>query len=481
MDKQPVARRRPRPPRAKPSNAPPRQTFKQTVLVIVTDDPAFIEPQLDDGREVFRWNAAKTGSEGGFSGDPSDSDTYTIIRNRPHVSAVVALRDGQQNEAAARAIHQMNQDVAILLVGDTPSSSETRQLAQHVDSRAALSLTLEEELRRLETLMRVRALREFAEEEDVVPILVHKDPDPDALASALAIRTLLRRPPDETPVLTLDEMTRPENRRMADLLELQVTQVTREELLGFNRIICTDVQPREQFESAGVELAVIDHHPVESGYDAEYVDIRPRYGATATILTEYLRADDERHIGDALATGLVYAIKTDTDGLSRGVHPADVAAYTFLLERADPTLLRRIERPSLSEETARAYGCALSNLVLVGELAVAYMGELPVDQSHILADLADTGLAIEHATWAAAGALVEGNLVITLRRLGGSPGAGDLARRLASRGGSGGGHETMARAVLPLDAEWGVLKDAPLEVGRDLLVKRVTEEVEQLR
>jgi hypothetical protein len=39
----------------------------------------------------------------------------------------------------------------------------------------------------------------------------------------------------------------------------------------------------------------------------------------------------------------------------------------------------------------------------------------------------------------------------------------------------------MARTVLPLDAEWGALKDAPLEAGRDLLVKRLTEELEHLR
>jgi nanoRNase/pAp phosphatase (c-di-AMP/oligoRNAs hydrolase) len=481
MDNHPAVRRRPRPPRARQSNAPPRQTFKQTVLVIVTDDPDFIEPELDDGREVLRWHAAESTDQHSFTGDPTQCETFELIRKRPHVSAVVALSDPAQNEAAARAIHDVNEDVGVLLVGETASASAVEDLAQRVDSRAAICETVEQELRRLETLMRVRALREFADEVPVVPILIHRDPDPDALASALAIRTLLRRPPDESPVVTLDEMTRPENRRMADLLELQVIQVTPEELCGFERVICADMQPREQFDGNGVALAVIDHHPVESGYDAEFLDIRPRYGATASILTEYLRADDERRIRDALATGLVYGIKTDTDGLSRGVHPADVKAYTYLLEHADPTLLRLIERPSLSEETARAYGNALANLVLEGELAVAYLGDLAVDQSHILADVADRGLSIEQATWAAAGALVEGRLVVTLRRLGGEPGAGDLARRLSANGGSGGGHATMARAVLPLEKEWSALKGAPLEAGRDLLVKRISAELEAMR
>ena len=35
--------------------------------------------------------------------------------------------------------------------------------------------------------------------------------------------------------------------------------------------------------------AIIDQHPKTKKWDAPYVDIRPEYGATATILIEYLR------------------------------------------------------------------------------------------------------------------------------------------------------------------------------------------------
>lgn len=489
MESYPAIRRHPRTPRPDQPDAPPRQTYAQLTLVIITDDPAFREPRVDENTQVWCWTAARRArAPNQFAGDPTAARTYAWTRELPDVSAIVALLDPKHTAAAMAALQEANPLAAVLVVSASQLPAGAGSLTRPVDWHAALRRSLEIELGLLETLKRVHALRAFAADAPVVPILVHQDPDPDALASALAIRALLQRPAQHAPILTLDAMTRPENRRMAELLDIQVTQVSLAELEGFDRIICVDMQPRELLSSPRSDsrprarkFAIIDHHPFEGGYPAEYIDIRPRYGATATILTEYLRADDERRINKWLATGLVYAIKTDTDNLSRGVSAADVAAYTFLLERVAEPLLRRIERPALSAQTAGAYGRALAGLLLRNDLAVAYLGRISVDQSHILADLADFCLTIEEATWAAAAAIVEERLVITLRHLGGEPGAGQLARALSAAGGAGGGHATMARAVLPLLNEWGALPDAPLEIGSTLLLERLTAELERIR
>jgi len=76
---------------------------------------------------------------------------------------------------------------------------------------------------------------------------------------------------------------------------------------------------------------------------------------------------------------------------------------------------------------------------------------------------------------------VQGRLVITLRSLGTEPGAGALARRLAGASGTGGGHRSMARAVLRLDEEWGALSDAPPEKAKAILLERISAELETLR
>ena len=62
---------------------------------------------------------------------------------------------------------------------------------------------------------------------------------------------------------------------------------------------------------------IIDHHYTEGEkINAELMDIRPKVGATATIMTSYLR-DFNIEINEQLATGLLYGILVDTDNFKR--------------------------------------------------------------------------------------------------------------------------------------------------------------------
>lgn len=295
-------------------------------------------------------------------------------------------------------------------------------------------------------MKRVREIRAFVRDTRVVPILVQRDPDPDGMAAALGIRALLDRVEAESPVISLGEVTRSENQRMAELLDLRVVRITAPELNGFERIIAVDTQPSPTESS--VRWAVVDHHPVREGYSADFVDIRPDMGAAATMVTEYLRASDERRINARLATALIYGIRTDTEVLRRGATPADVEAYAFLQARADQELLRKIGRPAFSKAGVHAIGRALAGLATRGHIAVAYAGRLDDPTSHILPTLADLCLGIEGVSWSAAAGLVGDELVINIRRVGGGVGAGDLARTLAEEEGMGGGHKSMARVAL---------------------------------
>src|SRR5512146_3284050 len=118
-------------------------------------------------------------------------------------------------------------------------------------------------------------LGEFTAGAAAVPILIHQDPDPDAVASAFGIRALLDRPEEQAPIVTLGGAVRPENRRMMQLLNLRVTEVSPEELYRFDRLITVDTQPRGLDAARLGRLAVIDHHPQDEGYTAEVLDIRP--------------------------------------------------------------------------------------------------------------------------------------------------------------------------------------------------------------
>ena len=102
-------------------------------------------------------------------------------------------------------------------------------------------------------------------ENDRIAIVLQDDPDPDAMSSAIALRTLLGRNKLTTPIFAFKPVTRPENRTMTHLLEIEVAAAETEELRGYDKIAMVDVEPPYFGERLPRADIVIDHHP---GYQA---------------------------------------------------------------------------------------------------------------------------------------------------------------------------------------------------------------------
>jgi nanoRNase/pAp phosphatase (c-di-AMP/oligoRNAs hydrolase) len=458
----------------------------ENVLLIVSDRDFVWQGYRAPNRVVKRWIGERKADESheeaeAFTGDPTLPGTYAPMVGDANLCAVVDLRDAERARGAIGALRAVRPEAAVLVI---TASGEVQApnvaVSRRLEWTDALRGDLDAELVQLEAQRHVHELRSFAEGCAYLPIVVHPDPDPDALATALAVRALLRREPDRTPIVTLGDMTRPENRRMAELVNMRVTVVTEAELKKLERMIAVDHQPL-YLSDVAENVAVIDHHPTDQRVSWKTCDLRAKYGAASTIVTEYICADDERRIDETLATALLYGIKTDTDSLSRGVSPADVKAYAYLTARADLPLLRKLERPSYQVDSARAYGEALSKMGIDGDIAVAYLGHIAEEDTHILVDVADFCLALEEITWSVAAAVVNDQMTFTLRHLGGTASAGDLAKKLIAGQGNGGGHATMARARVPLVDEWKKLADSNIENGTSELLTRVSNAVEELR
>jgi nanoRNase/pAp phosphatase (c-di-AMP/oligoRNAs hydrolase) len=458
------------------------------VLLIVSDRAFVWRGYRASNRKVRRWIGEREADEpdpeeGAFTGDPTMPETYQCAVGDPNLCAVIDIQDPERAQGAIKALRRIRPEAAVLVItANGKVSAPDIGVARQLEWTDALRVDLDSELTQLESQRCVHDLREFVKGEADVPIIVHPDPDPDALASALAVRALLRQNPESLPIVTLGEMTRPENRRMAELLGMRVTVVTEDELKKFDHVIAVDHQPAWLDDAPNTLAAVIDHHPIERERQYHFSDLRPNIGATATVLTEYIYADDERRVDEKLATALLYGVKTDTDSLTRGCSPADVRAYAYLLARADLPLLRRLERPSYKPESARAYGEALANLGVAGDVAVAFLGKLPDEDTHILVDIADFSISLEEITWSVAAAVIDDQLEFTLRHLGGnSLGAGDLAKIVGGEQGSGGGHATMARARVPLTGDWKQFANAEIKAGTAELLRRIRNAIEQLR
>lgn len=305
------------------------------------------------------------------------------------------------------------------------------------------------ELGRSVTRQRVQQYQRYMDDADRVLILTHNDPDPDAMASGLALRTVLRRTRQTAVIGCLAPVTRPENLRMVKLLDLKIETIAPDQLKHFDKIALVDVQPHYfQGLLPHVDL-VIDHHPEQSGHNAVFQDIRPGYGSTATILTEHLRAVD-MDISERTATAMLYAIKSDTLFFNRHANRADIEAFSYLYPLADASAIRKMEGAEITAERLDYLIKAWQHGRMMDHVFCSFLGEPP--REDFIPYVADFYLQLEEVQWTVISGVVNDQFVVSVRNLGYTKNAGDFVRRWFNDTGSAGGHRTMAKAVVPLEA-----------------------------
>jgi nanoRNase/pAp phosphatase (c-di-AMP/oligoRNAs hydrolase) len=375
--------------------------------------------------------------------NPKVGDEFAVVSEEMSVarSAVSVIA-----EAAAGA--------PLLVLSD---KVEAESLPGHPCLRAAGLRSLirddvDEEFSHLTNLRRVVDVCSLLEPREKLGILLQPDPDPDGIAGGYALRALLGRKAPTAPLISFGEVKRPENAAMVRALGIEVKTVSPEELGEFDAIALIDVQPTVFGDNPPARVlsvdVVIDHHPERTGYDAVIRDIRPTYGATATILTEYIRAAGIE-VRPRLATALAYGIKSDTQLLGRETSRHDMAAFAYLHAISSPALLRRIERPALPSDGLRSLGRALARSEVVDGIHLLVLGRV---REEVIPQVADLGLQAEGAEWAIAAGIVGSNLVFSVRNVGYVRAAGEVVRGVVEGLGVGGGHRSMAKGIIPLKA-----------------------------
>jgi nanoRNase/pAp phosphatase (c-di-AMP/oligoRNAs hydrolase) len=292
----------------------------------------------------------------------------------------------------------------------------------------------------------VQRILQLFTHEDRLLILI--DADPDSLASAWALKRLLWRRPAGITIAHIRPITRPQNERMVRLLGIPVVPYEQVDPKIFNRKAIVDSQPSHHPNFAGHTYdLIIDHHPLLEDSRATLVDIRPQYGATATIMTEYLRA---AHIKPSLklATALYYAIKTDTNNFERPAIGADVRAFHYLFPFTRRPLVRRLEFAELNFKMLDYFQAGLRRCRRRGNRLYAFLGEVPTPD--IMVIMADFFLRVEEIAWTIVGGIYEDKLIVIFRNDGLGKNAGRLASKAFGKLGSAGGHKASARAEVPL-------------------------------
>mgnify|MGYP000002911921 FL=1 len=409
-------------------------------LVVVTDDERLLEVVAEN---------VPAGTV--THGDPTTSAAFEEIT--ADVESVLAASDDSSKTAEiARAVGQALPDA--LIVG---------YLAEHgPDARAALEghtdrivdrsrVTAASITDRLsEAGSRFRSLRRVLTDLDgPLAIVMHDNPDPDAIASAIALKRLADLADTTAELCYFGSISHQENRAFVNLLEIELTNLKEgadlSEFGGFALVDHSRPGVNDQLPAETPIDIVIDHHPPREPVEAAYVDLRSDVGATSTLLIEYLQQSAIR-IDETVATALLFGIRVDTDEFRREVCETDFEAAAALLPAANLGTLQRIENPSMSPETLETIGCAIRNRARHGPVVITGVDGLRSRDA--LAQAADRLLNIEDVTTTVVYGIDEGTIYVSARTRGADLDIGEALRDAFGPIGSAGGHADMAGAQI---------------------------------
>ncbi len=387
-------------------------------------------------------------------GDPRRTETYLKADLTPGTCVVVEDNGRRSLRKVLEAVRDAGGTLVYVLgIGTAVTSKRADEMRTDFPDVSYLAMSelfggpLLIEFSRSLTRARVQQYQRYFSDADRVLIMLHNDPDPDAIASGLAVRNLLRRTRTTAIIGAFQGVTRPENLRMLNLLDIQVEAITPESLKEYERIAMVDVQPHYFAGLIDRVDLVIDHHPEQPGYTAVFKDIRADYGSTSTILTEHLRAVDV-NISERTATAMLYAIKSDTLFFNRQANRVDIEAFSYLYPLADAALIRKMEGSEITLERLEYVIKAFQSSLLVDQVFCSFLGASP--REDFIPYVADFFLQLEQVKWTVIAGVVGESLVISVRNLGYSKNAGEFVRRVFADIGSAGGHRAMAKAVVPM-------------------------------
>ena len=303
-----------------------------------------------------------------------------------------------------------------------------------------------------ETQNRLDLLFEAEGDAGTILILPHNDPDPDAIASAVALRHLLMEALNvESTIAYQGIVGRAENRALLRYLGQPLRPLTDTDLAGEVPIALADTQPgagNNALPAGSGAAFVIDHHTWrEPTATAAYVDVRPEAGATSTILTEYLQ-EAGLEPEPPLATALFYGIKSDTRGLSCGAGPADMAAYLYLQPRVDTRALAEIECAQVPASYFKSFDATLRAARVFDGVVVAYVGLMAYPD--LAAEMARLLLRLEKSRRVVCMGVHRDVLILSVRTQSPTGGAEELVQAIVGDEGTAGGHGLMAGGQVPL-------------------------------
>lgn len=277
----------------------------------------------------------------------------------------------------------------------------------------------------------------------VVYIQTHNFPDPDAMASAYGLQQFLLEHGVNSTLCYDGKIEKLSTRKMLDVFNIEIKCIEEiPEMREEDYIVTVDAQKYNAnvTDFIGDEIACIDHHPTYISCEYEYKDVR-QAGACATLITEYY-VKSNTAISSNTAAALLYGIKMDTNGLSRGVTDLDIEMFGFLHKHAEIAKVTDMQTSLLELEDLRAYGAAIESIKVYDKMGFA---SIPFDcPDGLIAMVSDFILSLDVVDFAVVYSEREDGLKFSVRSSDVALNAGTIINDSLIGLGSGGGHASMA-------------------------------------
>jgi nanoRNase/pAp phosphatase (c-di-AMP/oligoRNAs hydrolase) len=281
-------------------------------------------------------------------------------------------------------------------------------------------------------------------------ILTHDNPDPDSLSSAATLRYILAKKfKIRSKIVYGGIVGRAENRAMVQRLKIPAHPINEIPIEKYRYFALLDTQPGTGNNSLPASIKptiVIDHHPLRKTTRSDFLDIRENYGATATILTEYL-LESGLEIPSQLATALYYGLSSETQNLGREAKEVDRQAYLTLFTYTNKKILSQIEHPKLSRDYFTNLFQALGNAFTYRNVIVSRLGI--IQNPDYVPFIADLLLQLERMSWSLVIGQFEDKLLLSVRTNRSRANAGKLVQKLVYPKGKAGGHGMIAGGKIP--------------------------------
>ncbi len=225
--------------------------------------------------------------------------------------------------------------------------------------------------------------------EDEIAVLMHSNPDPDAMSCAIAVQAIADASDTAVTLYYPGQIRHHENRAFETVLDVDFERIETADEIAEKAVVLVDHnQPRGFDGTENVDpIAVVDHHPGD-GEGAEFTDMRPEHGACATIFSEYFEdlgwvpvspgefdsTDRADVLPPRVATALIYGIQSDTKHLTSGCSPAEFDATSYLYDGLDQDKLTRIANPDMDAESLEVKARAITERTVRGPFAISDVG-----------------------------------------------------------------------------------------------------------